>query len=183
MHGRVGTSTDDDDMPGLGNCGCWFGGGSGLMANARGRRNRCRLSLRWIAEGRVASSKLMIGPIGVVVATVRAVEAPAVGVARSGMAKVEAAGADVICSCSCSCIPPPTCPFSFFLGPRFAEKENPARIAVSIVLPRYDQLHVGHYNTCVGIGEEEACEMKGDRGSFEGMDPVLLWHRSSTFPM
>src|SRR6266851_7792430 len=78
-HGRVGPSTDDDDIPGLGNGGCWFGGGSGLMANARGRRNRCRLPLRWIAKGRVASSKLMIGPISGVVATAGAMEAPAVG--------------------------------------------------------------------------------------------------------
>ena len=76
-HGRVDLSTDDDDdMPGLVNGGCWFGGGSGLIANARGRQNRCRLPLRWIAKGRMASSKLMIRPIGGVVATVRVVEAP-----------------------------------------------------------------------------------------------------------
>ena len=34
VHGRVGPSTDYDDMHGLSNGGCWFGGGSGLMANA-----------------------------------------------------------------------------------------------------------------------------------------------------
>jgi hypothetical protein len=48
------------------------------MANARGRRSRCRLPLRWIAKGRVASSKLMIGLINGMVATAGAVEAPAV---------------------------------------------------------------------------------------------------------
>src|SRR5216683_8063882 len=41
-HVRVGPSTDDDDIPGLSNGGCWFGGGSGLMAKDRGRGNRCR---------------------------------------------------------------------------------------------------------------------------------------------
>jgi hypothetical protein len=45
-HVRVGPSTDDDDMPGLGNDGCWFGSGSGLMVNTRGRRLRCHLPLR-----------------------------------------------------------------------------------------------------------------------------------------
>ena len=67
-HGRVGPSTDDDDMPGLGNGGCWFGGGSGLMANARGHRNRCHPPLRWKSKGRVASGKLLIGPTSGVVA-------------------------------------------------------------------------------------------------------------------
>jgi hypothetical protein len=92
---RQSGSQHDDDMPGLGNDGCWFGGGSGLIAKARGRRNRCRLPLRWIAKGRVASSKLMIGPISGVVATAGAVEVPAVGVARSGMTEVGVAGADI----------------------------------------------------------------------------------------
>ena len=32
-HGRVGPSTDYDDMHGLSNGGYWFGGGSGFMAN------------------------------------------------------------------------------------------------------------------------------------------------------
>jgi len=45
-HVSVGHSTDDDDMPELHNGGCWFGGRSGLRANARGRRNRCHLPLR-----------------------------------------------------------------------------------------------------------------------------------------
>jgi hypothetical protein len=38
-HVRVGPSTDNDNMPGLSNDGCWFGGGSGLMANTRGHQN------------------------------------------------------------------------------------------------------------------------------------------------
>jgi len=75
-----------------------------------------------MAKGCVASNKLMIGPMGGVVATVRAVEAPAVGVARSGMAKVEAAGADIICSCYC--IHPPTRPFFFFLRPTLCRKRE-----------------------------------------------------------
>jgi hypothetical protein len=120
-HGRVGPSTDDDDMPGLGNVGCWFGGGRGLMANARGRRNRCRLPLRWMAKGRVASSKLMIGPISGVVATAGAVEAPAVGVACSGMAEVGAAGANITNSRSALALAS-TRPFSFFPRPMLFRK-------------------------------------------------------------
>jgi hypothetical protein len=119
-HGRVGPSTDDNDMPGLGNGGYWFGGVSGLMANARGRRSGCRLPLRWKAKGCVASSKLMIGPISGMVATAGAVEAPAVAWPASGMAEVGAAGADVVCSCPC--IHPPTRPFSFFPRPMLCRK-------------------------------------------------------------
>jgi len=71
---------------------------------------------------------------------------------------------------------PPIHPSIFFLSSAHAlqKRRIPVRIAVSIVMPRYDQIHVGYCNTCVGIGEEEACEMKRDRTSFEGMDPVLL---------
>jgi len=119
---QSGSQHRHDDMPGLGDGGCWFGGGSGLMANARGRRNRCRLPLRWMAKGRVASNKLTIGPIGCVVATAWAVDAPGVGVARNGIVKVEAAGEDVICPCSC--IHPPTRPFSFSPWPTLCRKEE-----------------------------------------------------------
>jgi len=37
-------------------------------------------------------------------------------------------------------------------------------------MSRYHRIHVGYCNTCVGIGEEEAYEMKRDGRSFEGMD-------------
>jgi hypothetical protein len=32
------------------------------------------------------------------------------------------------------------------------------------------KINVGYCNTCLGIDGEEACEMKGDRRSFEGMN-------------
>jgi len=74
--------------------------------------HRCRLPLGWMAKGRVAASKAMIGLIDGAVGMVQAVGAPAavvvvdtmalgvrqdsgvVGVARGGMAQVEPAGAD-----------------------------------------------------------------------------------------
>jgi len=82
-------------------------------------------------------------------------------------------------------LPPPTHPSIFFLSSAHAlqKRRIPVRIAVSIVMPRYDQIDVGYCNTCVGIGRRLRCEMKRDRRSFEGMDPVLVWHRSITFPM
>ena len=72
--------------------------------------HRCRLPLGWMAKGRVAASKAMIGLIGGAVGMVQAVGAPAaavdtmalgvrqdsgvVGVVRGGMAQVEPGGAD-----------------------------------------------------------------------------------------
>ena len=72
--------------------------------------HRCRLPLGWMAKGRVAASKAMIGLIDGAVGMVQAVGAPAavvdtmalgvrqdsgvVGVVRGGMAQVEPAGAD-----------------------------------------------------------------------------------------
>jgi hypothetical protein len=71
---------------------------------------------------------------------------------------VEAARADVICFLL---LRPPNDPSIFFLSSAHTvqTKENPC-IAVSIAMPKYDQIHVGYCNTCVGIGEEEACEVK-----------------------
>ena len=78
-HSGVGPSADDNVMPGFDGGGSWFecGGESGkrLMANAGVRRNAhcCRRPLRWMAKLRVVGSKLMIGLISRVVATVEAV--------------------------------------------------------------------------------------------------------------
>jgi hypothetical protein len=76
-------------------------------------------------------------------------------------------------------------PSIFFLSSAhaFQTRRIPVRITVSIVMPRYDEIHIGYCNTCVGIREEEACEMTRDGRPFEGMDPVHPSHRSITFPM
>ena len=68
----------------------------------------------------MASSKLIIRPVSRVVATAGAVEVPAVGVAHSGMAKVEA----TLSALALASTHPPI-HFLSFLGPHFAEKENP----------------------------------------------------------
>jgi hypothetical protein len=153
------------------------------MANARGRRNRCHLPLRSIAKGRVASSKLIIGPVSGVVATASAMEAPAVGLARSGWSKWRRQGRTLFALALASTHSPVL--FFFFPRPTLALQKGRilVRIAVPIVMSRYDRIHVGYCNTCVGIREEEAYKMKRDGRSFEGMDPVHPSHRSITLPM
>jgi len=80
---------------------------------------------------------------------------------------------------------PPTHPSIFFLSSAHALQKGriPVRIAVPIVMSRYDQIDVGYCNTYVGIGEEEAYKMKRDGRSVEGMDPAHPSHKSITFPM
>jgi hypothetical protein len=98
----VGSEAEKEDA------GLWPTPGVVRMAH------RCRLPPGWMAKGRVADSKLMIGLIGGAVGMVQAVGAPAaavvmvvdtmalgvrqdsgvVGVARDGMAQVEPVGAD-----------------------------------------------------------------------------------------
>ena len=100
-HRGVGSSTDNDvvpgfgegEVPGFGNDGGRFGGRSGsgvrswLMVGVIRMAHRCRLPLRWTVKGRMTDSKLMIGPIcGMGTVTVGAVEVQGVGMARSGMA-------------------------------------------------------------------------------------------------
>ncbi len=81
-HNGVGPSTDDNIMPGFDGGGSGFGcggeSGKRLMANAGVRRNAhcCRRPLQWMAKLRVVGSKLMIGLISRVVATVEAVGVP-----------------------------------------------------------------------------------------------------------
>ena len=65
---------------------------------------------------RVASSKVMIGTIGGAVATVQAIEAPAVGVAHSRMPEVGSAGTDVTNSKSALALAS-THPSILFFGP------------------------------------------------------------------
>ena len=86
-HGGVGSSTDNDvvpgfgegDIPGFGNGGGGFGGRSGSGVDP------WLMVLQWTAKGRMADSRLMVGPI-YGMGTVGVVEVQGVGVTRSGMA-------------------------------------------------------------------------------------------------
>jgi hypothetical protein len=82
---------------------------------------------------------------------------------------VEAVGADIICLL----LHPPTHSSIFLLSLAHAlqKKRIPVHIAISIVMPKYDQIDVGYCNTCERIGEDDACE---SRRKFKGKDPVLL---------
>ena len=80
-HSGVSPGADDNVMPGFDGSGSGFGrgeSGNRLMANAGVRRNAhcCRRPLQWMAKLRVVGSKLMIGLISRVVATVEAVGVP-----------------------------------------------------------------------------------------------------------
>jgi hypothetical protein len=85
-HGGVGSSTDNDVVPGFGEGDVpGFGNGSGRFGGRSGSGSPCLMVLQWTAKGCMADSKLMIGPI-YGMGTVGAVEVQGVGVARSGMA-------------------------------------------------------------------------------------------------
>src|SRR6266851_2680350 len=55
---------------------------------------------------------------------------------------------------------PPTHSSIFLLSSAHAlqKKRISVHIAISIVMPKYDQIDVGYCNTCERIGEEDACE-------------------------